>query len=211
MAGARKIRRSALVIILSSLLVSACGGSSSSSARTTQNTSSAPDQPPPVVNSGSINLTASPTRVASGGLSTLSWDDAGADSCTASGGWSGEQTLSGSTTVGPINSTTTFQLSCSSSSGTVAESVTIEVVDKTLRWQAPTENVDGSPLDDLAGFVIYWGTSSRNYIGSHPINSPTTTEWEATVASGSYYFAMTALDSEDNESGYSNEVLKFIP
>jgi hypothetical protein len=89
--------------------------------------------------------------------------------------------------------------------------VTVQVVDRVLRWQAPTQNVDGSPLTDLSGYVIYWGTSSRNYIGSYTINSPTTTEWEATVPAGSYYFAMTAFDSENNESGYSNEVLKIIP
>ena len=89
--------------------------------------------------------------------------------------------------------------------------VTVQVVDKILRWQAPSQNVDGTPLTDLAGYVIYWGTSSRDYIGSHTINSPDVTEWEATMAPGTYYFAMTAFDASNNESGYSNEVLKIIP
>lgn len=209
MAGGRKILPTALVVVLSSLLVSACGGGSSSSGRAIQKNTI--NQPAPVANSGSINLAASPIRVTRGGLSTLSWESTGSDSCTASGGWSGDQSVSGSTTVGPINSTTTYRLSCDGSSGTIVGTVTVEVVDKILRWQAPTQNVDGSPLDDLAGYVVYWGTSSRNYTNSHAINSPTATEWEATVASGSYYFAMTAIDSEDNQSGYSNEVLKFIP
>jgi len=31
------------------------------------------------------------------------------------------------------------------------------------------------------------------------------------MAPGTYYFAMTAFDAENNESGYSNEVLKIIP
>jgi hypothetical protein len=88
----------------------------------------------------------------------------------------------------------------------------VEVVDKVvLRWQAPTQNVDGSALIDLAGYVIYWGTASRNYTDSQTINSPTATEWQATMVSGSYHFAMTAFDAQNNESGYSNEVLKFIP
>jgi hypothetical protein len=89
--------------------------------------------------------------------------------------------------------------------------LTVQVVDKTLRWQAPTENVDGSELTDLAGFVIYWGRDSRNYTGQQTINSATTTQWEADIPPGTYFFAMTAFDSENNESAYSNEVYKIIP
>lgn len=162
-------------------------------------------------NGASVDLSADPEYVESGGSSTLSWDASDASSCTASGGWSGDQPTSGSFTVGPISASTTYQLSCTGPSGTAMGMVTVQVVDKVLRWQAPTQNVDGTPLTDLAGYVIYWGTDSRNYIGSHTINSPAVTEWEATMAPGSYYFAMTAFDSENNESGYSNEVLKIIP
>ena len=162
-------------------------------------------------NGASVDLRADPEYVESGGSSTLSWEASDASSCTASGGWSGSQPTSGSFTVGPISNDTTYQLSCSGPSGTAMGMVTVQVVDKVLRWQAPTQNVDGTPLNDLAGYVIYWGTSSRNYTGSHTINSPTATEWEATMAAGSYYFAMTAFDAENNESGYSNEVLKIIP
>jgi plastocyanin len=162
-------------------------------------------------NGASVSLSADPEYVESGGSSTLSWDASDASSCTASGGWSGGQPTSGSFTVGPINANTTYQLSCSGPSGTAMGMVTVQVVDKVLRWQAPSQNVDGTPLTDLAGYVIYWGTNSRNYTGSHTINSPTITEWEATMAPGNYYFAMTAFDAENNESGYSNEVLKIIP
>jgi len=158
-----------------------------------------------------INLTASPEYVEAGGTSTLSWNATGASGCTASGGWTGTKSASGSFTVGPIDSSTTYQLSCDGPNGSGLAMVTVEVVDKILRWQAPTQNVDGTPLNDLAGYVIYWGRSSRNYTGSQTINSPTTTQWEATIPAGSYYFAMTAFDAENNESGYSNEVVKIIP
>ncbi len=89
--------------------------------------------------------------------------------------------------------------------------MTVRILSKTLRWQSPTQNVDGSPLTDLAGYIVYWGVTSRNYTGNHNINSPATTQWDATVSPGPYYFALTALDSEGNESAYSNEVLKTIP
>ena len=159
----------------------------------------------------SVTLTASPEYVSAGGSTTLSWDTQGASSCTAGDGWSGSRSTSGSFTAGSIDATTTFSLNCDGPGGNGLGMVTVQVVDKVLRWQAPTENIDGTPLTDLAGYVIYWGTVSRTYTGSQTINSPVTTQWEATVPAGRYYFAMTAFDSDNNESGYSNEVLKVIP
>lgn len=162
-------------------------------------------------NGVTVNLSASPSAVAAGNNSTLTWSSSGASSCTASGGWSGSRATSGSFTVGPINARTTYQLNCTGAAGNGVGMVTVEVVDKTLRWQAPSQNVDGTPLNDLAGYVIYWGRNSRAYTDSFTINSPAVTEWEATMAAGDYYFAMTAFDSQNNESDYSNEVLKTIP
>ena len=36
----------------------------------------------------------------------------------------------------------------------------------TLSWTAPTENTDGSQLNDLAGYKLYYGTSAGNYTKS---------------------------------------------
>ena len=33
----------------------------------------------------------------------------------------------------------------------------------TLSWVAPSTNEDGTPLTDLAGYKIYYGTASGNY------------------------------------------------
>ena len=165
-----------------------------------------------VADSGiTVNLSAAPAAVAAGNNTTLNWTATGASSCTASGGWSGARSTSGSFTVGPINASTTYHLNCTGASGDGVGMVTVQVVDKTLRWQAPSRNVDGSPVNDLAGYVIYWGRESRAYSDSFTINSPDVTEWEATMEAGEYYFAMTAFDSQNNESGYSNEILKSIP
>lgn len=158
-----------------------------------------------------MNLTASPEYVETGGSSTLRWDAPNATSCTAEGGWTGSRPVSGTFTVGPINATTTYRLTCDGPGGSSLGMVSIQVTDKVLSWQAPTQNMDGSPLTDLAGYVIYWGVASRTYTGSYTINSPTITQWEATVPPGAYYFAMTAFDTQNNESGYSNEILKVIP
>jgi len=144
------------------------------------------------------------------GQAQLSWTAENAERCEASGAWSGEQPLSGDYTTKPLTSSATYRITCYSGGDSAVALVTIEVTDKTIRWQAPTENVDGTPLDDLAGFNVYWGNSSRSYTSSQ--NLPASArEWEVPLGSGTYYLALTALDSENNESGYSNEVRKIIP
>ena len=35
-----------------------------------------------------------------------------------------------------------------------------------LSWQPPTEREDGSPLGELSGYRIYYGTESRSYFGT---------------------------------------------
>jgi hypothetical protein len=158
-----------------------------------------------------LSLQAQPEQVAVNGSSTLTWSTQDASSCTASGGWSGSRAVSGSFNTGPLSRTTSYSLSCTGPSGNALASVTIEVLDKTLRWQAPTENVDGSPLTDLAGYRVHWGTASRSYGSQVTLNDPTVTEWEADIPPGSYFFALTAFDVDGSESGYSNEVTKTIP
>ncbi len=75
-----------------------------------------------------IFLSASPFQLgASGGTSTLTWTTVNADSCTASGGWSGGKAVRGSEAVGPITSDTTFTLACVNAEGQSTRSVRITV------------------------------------------------------------------------------------
>ncbi len=79
----------------------------------------------------------------------------------------------------------------------------------TLSWQSPTTNVDGSPLNDLNRYKVYYGIMSRDY------NKSTDVGFNATVSIGEltpgiWYFSVTAIDHSGNESGYSNEVAKAI-
>jgi len=72
-----------------------------------------------------------------------------------------------------------------------------------LRWDA---NTDG----DLAFYRVYYGTASRDY--GLPIKVVGATEYVFTSleAGKTYYFAVTAVDTLGNESGYSSEVSKLI-
>jgi len=168
--------------------------------------------PSPTGGSGtapSISLSASELTVSEGGSTTLSWTASGADTCTASGGWSGTLDTSGSRTVGPLSSGTTFSLSCSGTGGSALQMISVSVVGPVaLSWVAPTENVDGTALTDLAGYRIYYGSTSRSYSDMVQVGDPAATSHTLNLASGDYYIAMTALDAEGNESSYSNEVIK---
>jgi len=68
-----------------------------------------------------------------------------------------------------------------------------------LSWTANREA-------DLSGYHLYYGKSSRRY-GS-PIKLGKTTTYTVTKldTGDSYYFALTAVDTAGNESGYSGEI-----
>lgn len=73
-----------------------------------------------------------------------------------------------------------------------------------LAWDANQEA-------DLSGYKLYQGTTSGSY--ETPINvGEVTTYTVAGLAVGqTYYFAVTACDTNGNESGYSNEVSYTVP
>ena len=48
----------------------------------------------------------------------------------------------------------------------LTSAVTVFAGDATLAWDPPTTNADGSPLTDLAGYKIYYVTTSGNYTNS---------------------------------------------
>jgi hypothetical protein len=75
-----------------------------------------------------------------------------------------------------------------------------------VSWVAPTENNDGTPLNDLDGYRIYYGDTSGVYAAPVEVTDITATSIALSLPSGSYYVAMTAMNRNGDESGYSNEV-----
>jgi hypothetical protein len=61
---------------------------------------------------------------------------------------------------------------------------------------------------DLAGYKVYYGTASRTY--GPPINVANVTTYTLTnlTPGKKYFIAVTAYDTSNTESGYSNEVAK---
>lgn len=73
-----------------------------------------------------------------------------------------------------------------------------------LSWLPPTQNTDGSPLTDLAGYKIYWGQSPSNLNNSVTLDAGTTSYVVDELTRGTWYFSTTAVDADGLESSFSN-------
>jgi hypothetical protein len=84
-----------------------------------------------------------------------------------------------------------------------------------LNWSPPAFSCDGSTLDDLAGYVILWGTNPGGpYLNQHNVDDPMATSAVVNVGSVenvTLYFVSVSVDSSGNRSddgggcGPSNE------
>jgi hypothetical protein len=101
------------------------------------------------------------------------------------------------------------------SASLAAFSVTVQAVatgSATLSWTPPTANTDGSPLTNLAGYKVYWGTSQGNYPNSVTLNDAGLTSYVVgNLVPGTYFFVATAFNSVGTESALSGVASKTIP
>ncbi|MCP4409787.1 MAG: fibronectin type III domain-containing protein [Gammaproteobacteria bacterium] len=161
-------------------------------------------------------MTAEPSAVAYQGISTLNWSAENATACIASGGWSGSKSISGSEPVGPLTEDAGYGLTCTGDGGEVFVSTTITVnqlvIDTaTLSWVPPTSNEDGSPLNDLAGYKVYYGTSPGSYPNVIDVANPGIASYVVeNLSPNTYYFVITAYNSSGDESVPSNGVSKVM-
>jgi hypothetical protein len=82
----------------------------------------------------------------------------------------------------------------------------------TLSWTPPTTNTDGTPLTNLAGYKIYWGTTAGSYPNSVSLTNPGLTSYVVTnLVPGTYFFVATAVNSVGAESVFSVPASKTIP
>lgn len=131
----------------------------------------------------------------------LSWDtQPAADTCTASGDWTGNKGAFGIETLAPISTSATYNLTCEWQDNTA-----------TLTWTAPTQNTDGTPLTDLAGFKVHYGATSGSYSVTNDYPDPNqTTAVIAPLTPGMWFFVATAYNAIGTESDFSNEGSKLL-
>ena len=125
--------------------------------------------------------------------------------------------LSGTPTLGSVGLFEDIQISVSDGSASASLSpFSINVADvangsTSLSWSAPTQNVDGSSLTDLAGYTIYYGTSPGTYSEEIRIDNPSLSTYTVdNLVPNTYYFAMTAFNAADEESRLSGEAVIIV-
>ena len=82
-----------------------------------------------------------------------------------------------------------------------------------LSWKAPVARTDGSslPVREISGYRIYYGTKSRKYDYSIAIKGAYKDSYSVSdLPVDTYYFAMTTVDVDGRESGYSGEAVKVV-
>jgi len=165
--------------------------------------------PPKTVVVGQSYVFKPTTTVAPG--KTLSFAAANKPSWTSFSAASGA--LDGTPTAANVGTYSNIDISASDGTTKVSLpvfSITVTQIgdhSATLDWDAPTTNSDGSPLTNLAGYRIYYGTSKANL--NHTITVPhvgITTYVVNSLGAGTYYFAILAYNTAGVQSNLSNIV-----
>jgi hypothetical protein len=149
-----------------------------------------------------VTLTITPTTGQTPAAATLTWSSTGAASCVASGSWTGTKATSGSQSLTGITADATYTLRCDSA---------VSAGRATLSWTPPTQNTDGTPLTNLAGYRILWGTSATAL--SNTIDVPgagVSTYVIDNLTSGTKHFAVRSYNGHGVESVNSNVASKAI-
>ena len=122
------MRSTTVAMILAVVLTAGCGGGGGSSS------SSSPSGSSSSSGSGSsasamptVALSGSPSTVASGGSSMLTWSSTNATACTAAGSWSGTENTNGTQSTGPLVASATYTLTCIGPGGSASQTAAVAV------------------------------------------------------------------------------------
>lgn len=144
---------------------------------------------------------------ANGSLSTrLTWSSTpAATSCVGSGhpAWNGTKAGSGTQDLAAItlSGTYTLTLACTWPGDNTA----------ILEWTAPTQNTDGTPLTNLAGYKIQWGTSAGALTNTFTLAQPAATTYTVTgLTPATWFFGIRAYNTANVESALTPAVSKTV-
>ena len=125
--------------------------------------------------------------------------------------------LSGTPTAGDVATYSNIVISVSdgtASTSLTAFSVSVQQASTgsaTVIWTAPTTNSDGSTLTNLASYRIQYGRASDTLDQSVAVSNAGLTSYTVeTLSSGTWYFAVVAVNASGTESVLSNVGSKTI-
>lgn len=218
-----------LLSLLAATLLAGCGGggsdSSAGAASTSTSGTSAASTPPVLTGTPATSVVAGQTYSFTPAASDAGHDVLGfsvankpqwATFNTVTGG------LTGTPTAADVGNYPGIRISVSDGTATAAlTTFSIRVMaavdtnpptgSATLSWNVPTQNTDGSPLTDLAGYRVYYGTDASSLAQSEDIVGSGTTSFVVSgLSAGTWYFAISAFNSAGAESNLSNVGSKTI-
>ncbi|MBI1424892.1 MAG: hypothetical protein GC149_15705 [Gammaproteobacteria bacterium] len=82
----------------------------------------------------------------------------------------------------------------------------------TLQWIGPSTRTDSSTIsmNEISGYRLYYGPSATNTPSYVNIRNGDTMQYTMTLATGSYYFRVSAIDSKGIEGRKSVAVKKTV-
>lgn len=81
----------------------------------------------------------------------------------------------------------------------------------TLTWTPPTQNADGSALGNLAGYQVRYGQDRNNLDQTVNVDNPSINRYVVeNLSSGTWYFAVVAVNSRGATSEVSNMASKNV-
>jgi hypothetical protein len=125
--------------------------------------------------------------------------------------------LSGTPAAGDAGTASNIIISVSdgkASASLAAFSITVTQVatgSANVSWTPPTQNTDGTALTNLAGYRIYYGTSSGNLNQSATLSAGLTSYLVDNLSPGTWYFQVRSYTTAGTESDASNLASKAIP
>ncbi|MBS0394690.1 MAG: putative Ig domain-containing protein, partial [Proteobacteria bacterium] len=144
---------------------------------------------------------------------TLTFSQSGAPAWMTLNTATGE--LSGTPAAADVG-TSTIVLTASNGSAQAHLTFSVSVVQAatgsaTVSWVAPTTRTDGTPLTNLAGFRVYYGSQQGKLLNRVDVTNATATSAViGSLTSGTWYFGVTAVDASGAESSLSTVVSKSI-
>ncbi|MGH8209636.1 MAG: putative Ig domain-containing protein, partial [Steroidobacteraceae bacterium] len=125
--------------------------------------------------------------------------------------------ISGTPSAGSAGTTMNIVISVSDGKSTASLAPFSVVVNQvamgsaTLAWMPPTTNTDGTTLTNLAGYYIYYGTSSGALTNVVQVTNPGVSSYVlGNLSPATYYFEVNAYTSTGTESTSSNVTTKVV-